>query len=137
MHRCTLLVHEPPAPQKQALIKAMGLGLEFELQRAEFTLVPDSATACVAIDGVPAPRWAFHLHALGGGHWASVARCPLEAVVDRWGGFRATWRRPDFSDAEWAAVLAAPEPTFQLLTAAELVPPERRAEYAAAGGELL
>ena len=72
-----------PSPTLQAFIKAVGLGLEFELGRAEFTLSGSSAS--VAVEGVPQPLWAFRLHELGKGHWVSVARGPLEAVVDRWG----------------------------------------------------
>lgn len=42
-----------------------------------------AATACLL--GEPQRQWAFHLHELGGGHWAAVARAPLSAVVDAWG----------------------------------------------------
>eukprot|EP00887_Chlorella_sp_A99_P000188 scaffold13.g188.t1 len=120
---------------KEAFIKAIGLGLEFELIKAEFAV--DGSAAALTIEGAPAPRWAFRLHELGGSHWVSVARGPLDAVVDRWGGFKATFQKASFSEEEWAAVLAAPEPPFALLSVADLVPETLRAAYAAAGGDAL
>jgi hypothetical protein len=37
-------------------------------------------------------RWAFYLQELGRGHWVSVAKAPLEAVVDAWGVSWLPWR---------------------------------------------
>ena len=82
-HPCNHVLASPPALPLQAYVKATGEGLGFELGKAEFTL--DGATAAVSVDGAPQPRWAFHLHQLGRGHWASVARAPVDAVVDAWG----------------------------------------------------
>ena len=50
-------------------------------------------------------------------------------------GFRATFQRPELSEAELAAAVGAPEPPFTLLTVADLLPAELREGYAAAGGE--
>lgn len=41
--------------------------------------------ATASVQGSPHREWAFHLHQLGGGHWAAVARAPLAEVVDAWG----------------------------------------------------
>jgi 4'-phosphopantetheinyl transferase len=74
-------------PPLQAYVKATGEGLGFDLGNAEFQI--DGLTAAVAVRGAPQPRWRFHLHRLGRGHWVSVGRAPLEAVVDAWGVSRA------------------------------------------------
>jgi len=47
--------------------------------------LPLLLAATVKVLGASQPDWAFHLHELGGGHWVSVARAPLAAVVDAWG----------------------------------------------------
>lgn len=52
-------------------------------------------------------------------------------------GFKATFQQASFTPAEWRAVLAAPEPPFEVLGVADLVPAEHRQAYEAAGGELL
>ena len=55
----------------------MGIGLGFELQRAEFSLNNDSnaTKATIKIDGKERPEWQFQLHYLGGNvpHVACVA----------------------------------------------------------------
>jgi hypothetical protein len=61
---------------KEAYIKAVGIGLGFELKRAEFHYVSEedihSSKAAVFIDGVKRPEWNFRLHRLGGDHWVSL-----------------------------------------------------------------
>ena len=52
-------------------------------------------------------------------------------------GFRATFQQTAFSAGEWEAQLRAPEPAFSLLTLPDLLSPEERQGYEAAGGELL
>ncbi|PSC73182.1 L-aminoadipate-semialdehyde dehydrogenase-phosphopantetheinyl transferase-like [Micractinium conductrix] len=121
---------------KEAFVKAMGLGLGYELGDVEFALNGGS-TATASVQGSPHREWAFHLHQLGGGHWAAVARAPLAEVVDAWGGFTATFKKTEFGPGEWQEQLAAPEPAFSMLGVADLVPPEQRSAYAAAGGELV
>ncbi|KAL4422721.1 hypothetical protein ABPG75_008918 [Micractinium tetrahymenae] len=120
---------------KEAYVKATGEGLGFDLGKVEFSISGGTATASLC--GMPQRDWAFHLHELGAGHWAAVARAPLSAVVDAWGGFKATFRKPDLSPGEWQQQLAAAEPPFQLLTVADLVPLDQRDTYEAAGGDLL
>jgi 4'-phosphopantetheinyl transferase len=70
---------------KEAFVKATGEGLGFPLAAAEFHLSGCGRTATVAVRGAPQPGWRFHVHELGGGHWASVARAPVAEVVDAWG----------------------------------------------------
>jgi hypothetical protein len=52
-------------------------------------------------------------------------------------GFRATLQRCDLSVEEHAAALAALEPPFAMLSVSDLVPPEKRDAFEAAGGDLL
>ena len=52
-------------------------------------------------------------------------------------GFKATFQRTAFSEEEWQRELEAPEPPFTLLTVADLLTPDQRAAYEAAGGEVL
>lgn len=53
-------------------------------------------------------RWRFHLQELGSRHWVSVARGPIEDVVDALKGFTATFGRPrpEPDEYEVNAVLA-------------------------------
>ncbi len=126
---------------KEAYAKATGEGLGFDLGRCEFTILPSenngAVRASVAVDGAPRPDWTFFLHLLGREHWVSVARGPLTAIVDAWGGFKATLSQMQVPAAQHAATLAAPEPPFTLLRPCDLVPPSRLAEYEAAGGDIL
>lgn len=49
---------------KESYIKAVGIGLGFELQRAEFTLDAEQnpSSATLMIDKVSRPDWVFELH---------------------------------------------------------------------------
>jgi len=68
----------------QAFVKATGEGLGYDLGKIDFHIA-DNNTARVSVEGALQPAWAFHLHLLGNGHWVSVARGPLTAIVDAWG----------------------------------------------------
>lgn len=68
---------------KEAFVKAMGLGVAFDLGDVEFRIQDSKAKAVV--QGEVQEHWAFHLHELGKHHWVSVARAPVGAVVDAWG----------------------------------------------------
>jgi 4'-phosphopantetheinyl transferase len=60
---------------KEAYIKAVGIGLGFELQRAEFHYQDGniwSNVAHVRIDGVHKAKWQFFLHSLDDKHWVSL-----------------------------------------------------------------
>ncbi|KAL4448944.1 hypothetical protein ABPG77_007661 [Micractinium sp. CCAP 211/92] len=120
---------------KEAYVKATGEGLGFDLGKVEFSISGNTATASLL--GLPQQEWAFHLHELGAGHWAAVARAPLSAVVDAWGGFKATFCKPALSAGELHRQLEAAEPPFQLLSVADLVPLDQRDAYEDAGGDLL
>ncbi|GAQ91376.1 L-aminoadipate-semialdehyde dehydrogenase-phosphopantetheinyl transferase [Klebsormidium nitens] len=70
---------------KEAYIKAVGIGLGFELRRAEFHYLPEndilSRRATVSIDGVRRPEWIFTLDRLGEDHWVCVGRGPPEEAT--------------------------------------------------------
>ena len=63
---------------KEAYGKALGIGMDFKMQQAEFHyqngLWGDSAH--VHIDGVYAAGWEFWLHKLGGNHWVRYSGLP-------------------------------------------------------------
>eukprot|EP01127_Copromyxa_protea_P024563 TRINITY_DN9745_c0_g1_i1.p1 TRINITY_DN9745_c0_g1~~TRINITY_DN9745_c0_g1_i1.p1 ORF type:complete len:294 (-),score=44.60 TRINITY_DN9745_c0_g1_i1:33-914(-) len=65
---------------KEGYIKAVGIGLGFELLRAEFTLENDDTTAKIAIDGKEKSDWHFEIHRLSHQHVASVAYGPPKDV---------------------------------------------------------
>jgi 4'-phosphopantetheinyl transferase len=60
---------------KEALVKAMGIGLGFDLRRASFHVegTPTFRTAQVEIDGLLAPEWKLELFSLDDTHCVSVA----------------------------------------------------------------
>lgn len=88
---------------KEAFVKATGEGLGFELKHVEFRIAGTTATASVR--GTPLHGWVFHLHELGGGHCVAVARAPLAAVVDAWGGFKATFQKTVFTAGDRKSVV--------------------------------
>jgi len=62
---------------KEAYIKSVGIGLGFELQRAEFTLPSPELSATIAIDGKPREDWQFELHPIDNNkHVIAVAYGP-------------------------------------------------------------
>lgn len=61
---------------KEGYIKAVGIGLGFELQRAEFTINFETNTATIAIDRVKRDNWHFELHHIDALHVAAVAYGP-------------------------------------------------------------
>jgi 4'-phosphopantetheinyl transferase len=122
---------------KEAFVKATGEGLGFDLGRCAFQLINENKQATVEIDGVPQPFWTFHLHELGQDHWVSVARAPITAIVDAWGGFKATLQLPNVPSDRHSEALLASEPPFTMLRVADLISPSRHVEYESAGGDLL
>ena len=109
---------------KEAFTKARGDGIAFELKRCAFTLRGAAAgaadTATVEVDGVPLPEWSFFIQDLGADHWVSVARGPPDAAVDEFGGFRATFARPQPPAAEADEHRRRAEPPFEPKAVAEL-----------------
>ena len=122
---------------KEAFVKATGEGLGFDLGRCSFQLESGNSKACVAVDGVVDPSWTFHLHDLGNDHCVSVARAPINCIVDAWGGFKATLQLPSVPRERHQEALTAKEPPFTMLQVADLISPSRHGEYEAAGGDLL
>jgi len=60
---------------KEAYIKALGIGLGFDLHRVEFHYHEDliwGDIAYVYIDGIYQARWQFFLHKLDSDHWVSL-----------------------------------------------------------------
>ena len=148
---------------KEALVKAMGVGLAMELNRADFECEDEGAgvrragsaaprgrlpggveTATLRLDGEPKTRWRFFMQPLGvrasenggGRHWVTVSRGPFEDVTDANGEFSATWRRVDFTDEEWAEAVDAPSPPFSTITVSDLVPEHLRGDFEEAGGDV-
>lgn len=138
---------------KEAVVKARGDGIVFDLNRVSFLAddPPGNApplrhvapmgypfrSALVKFDGVPDRRWRVDVDVLDAAHVASVARGPVAAMKDKAGRFRSTMRDPARGAEDsgaWRAELAEPRPPFIVLTVADLVPPRRRAEYDALCG---
>jgi len=65
---------------KEGYIKAVGIGLGFELQRAQFTIDMARRTSKIAIDGVNRKDWHFELHVLPKDHVVTVAYGPPNEV---------------------------------------------------------
>lgn len=140
---------------KEALTKAMGVGLGMELKRASFTFRlkkdENAYDAAVEIDGAPKPKWRFRTERVDDAsddddaalsetrHWITTARGPPEDVTDALGEFTRTWRAPTVGredDAAWRAVVDAPAPPFSVLTVGDLVPSEALDAFERAGGEV-
>jgi len=85
----------------------------------------------VYVDDALRPDWACWTHELRGGYVVSVARGPVSAAQDAAGAFRATFNLPEVPESELRARLATPPPPFCRLGLSDLVPEQRRAEYAA------
>ena len=109
---------------KEALVKAMGVGLGMELGRASFSFKKQhehAYDAVVEVDGEPKTKWRFRTERVFGSsdafgcfgdvtsgsnehsreyknenaHWITTARGPTEDVTDAFGAFINTWRAPD------------------------------------------
>ena len=52
-------------------------------------------------------RWSFQLQRLGDRHWVSVARGPVEDIVDAWQGFTATLLMPSPSLQQYQVCILA------------------------------
>ncbi|EIE24817.1 4'-phosphopantetheinyl transferase [Coccomyxa subellipsoidea C-169] len=122
---------------KEALVKARGDGLGFDLSKAEFHFEDGirSDTASVWIDGRQQTRWRFFLQELSDGHWVSVARGPPENIVDAWREFTGTLQEPDIPGAKFQEALEAPNPAFTMLGIADIIPQRLRDDYADAAGQ--
>lgn len=81
-----------------------------------------------------ARSWRLMQEPLPDGHWLTVAKGPVQCVVDADGLFSARLRRKQFSAAEWRELLSEPAPAFQHLPVAALVPADRWQAYLRAAG---
>eukprot|EP00899_Mesostigma_viride_P019490 jgi/Mesvir1/27542/Mv07300-RA.1 len=120
---------------KEAYIKAVGIGLGFELGRAEFACLegdPWAREARVAIDGAHRPDWRFFLDRLGANHWVCVARGPPSEAVH---SYRAVLPQTIFPADLYQAALLLPSPAFSVLQVQDLIPGHLKAGYLRAGGD--
>ncbi|KAL1524499.1 hypothetical protein AB1Y20_019393 [Prymnesium parvum] len=113
---------------KEAYTKARGDGLGFEFKKCEFVIHPTEGeqveVATVTVEGTPLPLWKFYIQPAGANHWLSVARGPPTDVVDAFGVFTKTFRRPVLSADEMRQHLERPESSFEAKYIRELVPQE-------------
>ncbi|CAM6129897.1 unnamed protein product [Calypogeia fissa] len=115
---------------KEGYIKAVGIGLGFELTRAEFSHPGGhiwSTVANVQIDGHEKPNWHFSLGKLGDDHWVCVARGPANEAGD---SYRKTLQLTEFDQSAFARALALPEKEFTLLEVWDLVPDSEKEKFA-------
>jgi hypothetical protein len=121
----------------QAYVKAIGMGLGYDLGNVEFIIDHDANTAKVKIEGqCPSDDWSFVLHELAANHWVAVARGPIDTVVDAYGEFKKTFRKPSMEKDEVRRhVREEKEPIFRLLSVYDLVPRDLKVEYEMAGGD--
>mmetsp|Transcript_67395 Transcript_67395/g.213327 ORF Transcript_67395/g.213327 Transcript_67395/m.213327 type:complete len:306 (-) Transcript_67395:109-1026(-) len=122
---------------KEAYIKAIGIGLGYDLMRIEFHGVdgdPWANEATVKVDGVLHEGWRLFLHPLGRGHWACVARGPPKEAIE---SYKRTLPNPEVDEAVYQEELHAPSGTFQMMMVGDLVPEALLAEYEGVGGEVL
>lgn len=107
---------------KESYIKAVGVGLGFELQRAEFFFQDGNVWSDIAylrLDGVEKIDWCFHLCRLGINHWVCVARGPPAAAVE---SFKETLHIVDMNAATIASSLRMNNKPFSQLTIEDLIP---------------
>lgn len=100
---------------KEAFVKAIGMGLGYDLGNVEFDVDDETGIAFATInpDTHVSQDWCFYVHELSDGHWASIARGPPEAIVDAHGGFRKTFQCPELSrDVLNTHVFMRREPSF-------------------------
>uniref|UniRef100_A0A977XV19 holo-[acyl-carrier-protein] synthase n=1 Tax=Amphidinium carterae TaxID=2961 RepID=A0A977XV19_AMPCA len=134
---------------KEAITKALGWGIDFDVSRIEVHLDPHIQTASLSgvlellglkqpscdkleanrnipkaeasIDWWPRPDWELQQACLPGGHWVTVALGSVEEAVDRNGDFSKTLR---LRGAANACLPREPEvpPAFEQLTVEALLP---------------
>ena len=112
---------------KESLVKAIGLGLGFELQRAEFSYVPgrEGVEARVAIDGVPHSGWRFFIHETLAGsgerHWICVAHGPLAEACPSFLASALPEGVTENGSSSQASPAESEEPPFRSRAVSELV----------------
>ena len=132
---------------KEAMVKAIGVGLAMDLRRCEFAIDEATSTARVTLDGQPRDDWSFHMQAFppivdssgirSDTHWITVSRGPISDIVDANGEFlNAAFSRRQFDAEAWRRILDQPSPPFELITVGDLIPNEHKDAFEAAGGAL-
>ncbi|CAM6017330.1 unnamed protein product [Sphagnum balticum] len=112
---------------KEAYIKAVGIGLGFELQRAEFHYQDGniwSNVAHVRIDAVHKAKWQFFLHSLDDKHWVCVAKGP---PADAIGSLIETPSGKPIDGDTCDAALTLQNKSFILLTVEQILSTEKLA----------
>ena len=113
---------------KEAYAKAIGMGLGYDLGRLEFEILESGraedvmSVAFVSIDGELSERWCCYVQRLRDDHWVSVARGPVDDVVDALGGFLGGFGVKDMGkDLVNTTVFQDLEPVFEELTFGDVV----------------
>lgn len=125
---------------KEAFTKARGDGLAYPFNEVEFHWTPlegfppkTAYQGTVKEKGKVSSLWRLVQHRLPTTkpHWVTVARGPLDEIVDAQGEFTQTLRKKQssFATQDWQAALHADSPVFEILPFAELVPPDAREDY--------
>jgi len=109
---------------KEAFVKAIGMGLGYDLGLVEFEIddVTNIATVTSREPRYKSHEWSFYLHPLPNGHWVSVARGPPDSITDAHGGFTQTFRMPRI-DADTLSfhIHQVKEPSFEFLTVEDIL----------------
>lgn len=118
---------------KEAVVKARGDGLVFELNRIELDVdvterEKDIEINC-KIDNLTQPRWRLYQTKLPHKHWVTVARAPIEDVQDQYKEFLGTLAIRNFTEKEWEAALTAPAPEWSPVDIPFLLPPRIKEHY--------
>ncbi|MCO5550975.1 hypothetical protein L7F22_006195 [Adiantum nelumboides] len=106
---------------KESYIKAIGIGLGFDLQRAEFFFSDGNVwndAACLRLDGIERTDWCFHLSHLDEHHWVCVAKGPPADAVE---SFKKSLHVLDVEGATFASALRGVN-SFTQLTIEDLIP---------------
>lgn len=107
---------------KEAYIKAVGIGLGFDLRRIEFRYGSRGLwgnEAIAKIDGSDCTTWRFFLDRMGTDHWVCVARGPLWDAIPSSG---TEIRKENISFKDFQEALNRPETPFRFVSVRDLVP---------------
>ncbi|XP_006832865.2 L-aminoadipate-semialdehyde dehydrogenase-phosphopantetheinyl transferase [Amborella trichopoda] len=110
---------------KEAYIKAIGIGLGYDLSRLEFYRT-DSGKIRVRVDGEDSEEWRFWLCELDIRHFVCVARGNPKRAVE---SYKRTLCKTDFDESEYRSALNIPNKDFVLCDIREFIPESRRGEF--------
>eukprot|EP00249_Psilotum_nudum_P010297 c22459_g1_i2 orf=369-1013(-) len=106
---------------KESYTKAVGIGLHFEFERAEFYYPngdPWSNTVHLRIDGEEKRKWHFDIQRLGTDHWACVARGPPAEAAE---SFKKTLSKIKLDTATLNLALELQIKPFSFLSISDLI----------------